>query len=215
MTEIEVILARGGSQPLLVGPTSTDVLLFSGGGTLCGWSLRDTASTQANQTSGNATAPLAGATIASLTGLAAGTYTVTWTVGLQGAAAAADANNFELFDTAGNVIASVNPGAAGEYPQLQVNLTVAAGATIGVKAIGAGTAAIVYSADLAIAAQDAIPAVVEIQDIANVLGEISFATFRSNTEWFGSDGPQIMGKLLVHVISGTVTGTVFAYPTYT
>lgn len=215
MVEIELDVASGGTQPLLVAATSTDITLFFGGGILRGWSLRDVAASQANQVSGNATAPAAGATIASLTGLAAGTYTVTWTVGLQGAAAAADANNFQLFDTAGNLIASVNPGAAGEYPQLAVNVTVGAGATIGVKAIGAGTAAIVYSADIAIVAQDANPAVVEIQDIANVLGEISFATFRSNTEWFDADGPQIMGKLLVHVISGTVVGTVYANPTYT
>lgn len=215
MVGIEVTVASGGSMPLLVAATSVDLPLFTGGGVLRGWSLRDVAASQANETSGNVTAPGAGATIASLTGLAAGTYQVTWTVGLNGAAAAGDANNFELFDTAGNVIASVNPGAAGEYPQLGVTLTVAAGATIGVKAIGAGTAGVVYSADIAIAASDPSHAVVEILDTQNILGEIDFTTFRSHTEWFDADGPQIQTQLTLHVVSGTVVGTVYVNPTYT
>lgn len=208
----ELIVA--GYIPVTVQPTSTDVTILQGGGAICGWSLRDVSNTQATQNSGNAVAPLAGATIVQLTGLAAGTYTVEWTVGLQGAAAAADANNFELFDTAGNVIASVNPGAAGEYPQVNAVVTVAAGATIGIKAIGAGTAGVTYSADVAIAATANVQTVVEFQDLGNAVGESVMVPQPSDTEWFGFPGVRVNGKLVLHVVSGTVAGAVYVAPSY-
>jgi hypothetical protein len=214
MTEVALELVTTGYIPVVIQPTSTDFTVLQGGGSICGWSLRDVAATQANQTSGNVVAPGAGTTIASLTGLAAGTYKVSWTVGLQGAAAAADANNFELFDTAGNVIASVNPGAAGEYAQLQVELTVAAGATIGVKAIGAGTAGITYSADIVLAVVGETETVIEFQDAGNPVAEVSFATFKSSTEWFGYPGVRMNANLVLHIISGTVTGAVYISPSY-
>ena len=212
MVEITSGPTRIGAIPILVQPISTDTVIYTGGGQICGWSLRDVSASQPNQASGSVVAPGAGATIVQLTGLAAGTYRITWTVELQGAAAAADANNFQLFSNAGNILVSVNQGAAGVYAQINAEVTVAANATIGIKAIGAGTAGVTYSADLEISIQGEPQTTIEIQDTQNIFGELAFTTFRSNTEWFGIPGIEIMGRVLIHVISGTVTGTVYVYP---
>lgn len=205
-------LAITGYISVVVPPTSTSQTILQGGGQLCGWSLRDVSNTQASQASGNAVAPAAGTTIASLTGLAAGTYTVEWTVGLQGAAAAADANNFELFDTAGNVIASVNPGAAGEYAQINAVVTVAAGQTIGVKNTGAGTAGVTYSADLAITGTQNVQTVCELRDGGNPKGEIAFTPNLVDTQLPTFPGIRVEQVLTLNVISGTVTGAVYINP---
>jgi hypothetical protein len=104
--------------------------------------------TSSNAT-GSVTSPAGGATIAQVP-LGLGTYVVTWTVELSGTLGAADANNFQLFQsgTGSNfvVINSVNLAVAGAYAQLSVNITAtAAGNFIKVLTIGAGTAGAVYS----------------------------------------------------------------------
>jgi hypothetical protein len=210
--EIDIDVRLGGVLSFTVQPTSVDVVIMQGGGKLAGWSLRDASGTLSQSVSGNVVAPAAGADIAALTGVPAGTYTVSWTVALQGAAAAGEANNFQLYDTAGNVIASVNPGAAGEYIQPSVEVTVAAGAKIAVKAIGVGTAAVTYSADIAISPTIEVETVVEFQDGPDIKGEVAFVTKDSSTEHFGPDGPPINRQLLLHVASGIVTGCVYFIP---
>lgn len=98
--------------------------------------------------SGTASAPAAGATIASIT-LPAGSYTVQWELGLSGTLAAADADNLGLFVGATQVATSENQGAAGNWPQVPVAIEVASGGTtVALKAIGAGTAGSVYTASL-------------------------------------------------------------------
>jgi hypothetical protein len=83
------------------------------------------AATSANAT-GTVNAPGAGATIAQVP-LGVGTYTVSWEVELSGTLAAADANNFLLFQsgTGSNftVINSENLAVAGSYAQLSVTVT--------------------------------------------------------------------------------------------
>lgn len=212
MQEIDIDITVGGVLPLTVLPTSTDVTILQGSGRLAGWSLRDVTSAGPQSASGAVVAPGAGADIVALTGLPAGTYTIEWTVGLQGAAAAADANNFQLYDTAGNILASVNPGAAGDYPQANAEVTIAAGTKVAIKAIGAGTAGVTYSADLVLSTTSEIETIAEIQDNANVLGEASFRGERSGTVWFGPNGPVAFGKIVIHVVSGTVTGTIYVVP---
>ena len=213
MTErIEIDVHRGGVLPITVAPTSIDQTILQGGGILSGWSLRDVNSTAPAAVSGSVVAPAAGADIAALTGLAAGTYTVSWSVGLVGAAAAADADNFELYDTAGNILASINPGAAGDYPQVGVEVTIAAGAKIAVKAIAVGTAGVTYTAQIAIITDGEVQTVCELQDGNNVLGEVAFSADKAITEHFGDNGPIVFGKIVLHVISGTVTGTVYIIP---
>lgn len=209
MVDLNVDVSVGEKLPLTVASTSTDILLYSGEGYLAGWSLRDASTATDLQNSGNQTAPAAGTTIATLTGIAAGTYTVNWTVGLQGAAAAADANNFQLVDTAGTLIASVNPGAAGEYPQPPVVVTLNAGNSVSIKAIGAGTAAIVYSADLVLEPQGLVQTVVEIQDGARVLGESAPTSTLVDTQSMGDPGVALRNGVNLHIISGRVTGVVY------
>lgn len=212
MQEVDIDINWGEVIPLTVVPTSVDVTILQGAGRLAGWSLRDVSTATPQDASGNVVAPAAGVDIVALTGLPAGTYVIEWTVGLQGAAAAADADNFQLYDTAGNLLVSVNPGAAGDYPQLQTEVTVTAGAKIAVKSIGAGTAAVTYIADLVITPTGEVETIVELQDGSNVLGEATFRGERANTAWFGKGGPTMFGKCVVHVISGTVTGTVYVVP---
>jgi hypothetical protein len=212
MPEIEIDINVGGVLPLTVLPTSVDVTILQGAGRLAGWSLRDASTTVPQDASGSVVAPIAAADIVALSGLPGGTYTVEWAVGLQGAAAAADANNFQLYTTVGNVLVSINPGVAGDYPQLNAEVTITAGGKIAVKAIGAGTAGVTYTADLVISPTGEIETIAELQDGANVLGEISPASHLSQTAWFGASGPIAFGKCLLHVVSGTITGTVYVVP---
>lgn len=98
--------------------------------------------------SGQVTSAGALATIASVS-LAPGTYTLAWTAGLTGGTpAAADANNFGLYVGGVRQEASVNPGALGEFQQQPVTITLTNTTTVAVESIGAGTASVVYSAEL-------------------------------------------------------------------
>lgn len=95
---------------------------------------------------GTATAPAAGATIASAA-LPAGAYTVSWELGLSGTPGAADADNLQLLVGAAVVATSENGGAAGNWPQPTVQIQVpAGGATVALKTVGAGVAGSVYTA---------------------------------------------------------------------
>lgn len=121
--------------------------------------------------SGNATAPGADGTIASTPVLNPGTYIISWSVGLAGAAAAADANNFVLEQDTGpvTIVGSVNPGTAGQWQQLPVTVTLTAASTISVEAIGAGTAGVVYSAQIV-----ATPATVQPTKVTLQLADRTF-----------------------------------------
>lgn len=115
---------------------------------------------------GNAAAPAAGATIASLT-LPAGEYAVNWTVELGGTPGAGDLDNFGLFVGANQVAQSVNPGAVGgPWPQLAENVVIpAGGAVLAVKAIGIGTAGSTYQATVAAAEDSANLACPQLPDL--------------------------------------------------
>lgn len=199
----------GDKRPLTVAPTAVDVPVYSGEGYLAGWSLRDVSGDAVVDVSGSVVAPGAAATIATTAALPAGTYTVTWAVGLQGAAAAADANNFQLMNGAGQVLVSVNPGAAGDYIQAATEVVVTAGQTVSVKSIGAGTAGVTYSADLSLDPTQEIETIVEIQDGSGILGEISFQNQRSQTNDLGYPGVLLAGQVTLHVVSGKVTGAIY------
>lgn len=212
MTEIDIDVRVGGKLPVTVAPTSTDTTILQGAGRLAGWSLRDVNATAPNAASGNAVAPAAAQTIVSLVGLAAGTYTVQWTVGLQGAAAAADADNFQFRSGAGLNVASVNPGAAGEYPQVAIETTVGPADTMSIIAIGAGTAGVTYAADISITPMGATNTVCELIDGNNVIAEIAFGPNVSDTVDFGDGIKTQTARLTLHVVSGTVTGAVYVIP---
>lgn len=214
MPEVEVNVTVGGVKPLTVPLTSTATTPISGGGWLAGWSIRDGVADSSSAVENAVVAPGAGATIATITGIAAGTYTVEWNVALQGAAAAADANNFQLLNGVTVIAGSVNPGAAGEYPQANVVAIIPAGGSVTVKAVGAGTAGVTYSAQIALIPNGLIETVVEITSGQDVLGEITVRDLDSLTQWFGPDGPCFVDGITLTAVSGAFRGCIYYVPNY-
>lgn len=212
MAEVDVAVTLGGVLPITVPATSTSQDVLQGGGILAGWSLRDASGDVPTSVTGSVVAPAAGATIIATGALPAGTYDVTVTVGLQGPAAAGDANNFQLFNGATLVGTSVNPGAQGEYPQPTVGLTVAQNGVLTVKALGAGTAGVTYSATIDVNPTLFVETIVELSSGGNVMGEVSLETNKSDTEHFGTNGPIIEQKLTLTVVQGIVKGCVYIVP---
>ncbi|SRR5712691_5170392 len=210
MTEITVEVDTGREYPLSVPPTSTDLLLVGPPVHLTGWSLRDASGDVASSAEGQAVAPGAGAAIVTLSGLAAGTYDVTWTVALQGAAAAADANNFQLKNGAAAVVNSINAPAAGAYPQVGARIVVVQGGTVTVNAIGAGTAGVTYLAQVELAPVLVPNFTVEFRSGGNVIAESSAPAGEIDTQGFGGAGILARQGILLHPVSGIVAGTVYA-----
>jgi hypothetical protein len=207
--EIDINVGPGAVIAVPVPVTTTDVVPVPGGCRLIGWSLREASGELPSDVRSSVVAPGAGATIATTVALAAGIYDVQWQVELAGAAAAADANNFQLLNGATVVAQSVNAGVAGQYPQPNARLTVTQGSTISVQAIGAGTAGVTYTADISAVPDPFFGAVVELQTNGTACGESGMDLQDSDTQWFGNPGITIPGGVTVHVVAGTVTGTVY------
>jgi hypothetical protein len=112
------------------------------------------------------TSPAAGATITSLT-LPAGEWEIAWTVEVDLNGAAADDDNFGLYNGSNQVAQSVSGHTAGQpYPQIPVTVAVpAAGTTMNVKAIGAGTATSVYVASITATAIGGIGLQAQLPDL--------------------------------------------------
>lgn len=208
--QIDAEAVFGDVQPIPVPVTAADATVLQSDCRLLGWSLRDAAGEIGLQAEGQAVAPGAGAAIVTLSGIPAGIYTVNWTVSLQGAAAAADANNFQLKNGAAVVENAINAGAAGAYPQVPVQITVAAGTSVTINAIGAGTAGVTYLAQIELVPIATPVTRVEIQDTGNILGEACPGENGSDTRWLGSIGVPCQGQIKVHIISGTIAGVVYA-----
>jgi hypothetical protein len=80
-----------------------------------------------NTTTDSVTSPTTFQNIVFISSVTPGTYTVNWTVTLAGTIAAAEANNFQLYNGSTVVATSVNAAAAGTYPQAPVTFTVTSG----------------------------------------------------------------------------------------
>jgi hypothetical protein len=210
MTDFTFSLDTGEVMALPVLPTSADQLLISSDCRLVGWSLRDTSVPAAADNAGQVVAPAAGAAIVTLSGLRAGTYDVNWQVGLQGAAAAADADNFQLKNGATVIENTINAGAAGAYVQTGTRITVPANGTVTINAIGAGTAGVTYLAQIELVPTQVGATVVELQDSGNILGEVSLLPGGAETDVLDHYGVLCQGRINLHVISGQVTGVVYA-----
>jgi hypothetical protein len=210
MPRIEVVVDTGEIRPLPVSATSVDVLLLGPPCALVGWSLKDVSGDVATSAEGQVVAPGAGAAIVTLAGLAAGTYDVTWQVALQGAAAAADANNFQLKNGAAAVENSINAGAAGAYPQVGARITVVQNGTVTVNAIGAGTAGVTYLAQVELAPVLVPNASVEFRSGSFTLAESSIPSGEMDTQFLGGDGINARAGILLHVNNGVVAGSVYA-----
>ena len=197
-----------GSIPFPLNAVTADQVIITGPAYLRSYSVRDTQNNSPVQANGSTVAPAAGATIATTAALPGGTYAVSWTVGLLGAAAAADANNFQLLVGATVIEPSLNPGAAGDYPQLAVEVTVPAGTAVLVKAIGAGTAGVTYLAELEVSPSGEIETIAELLDGSRPVAEISFRNEYTASADYGKPGICIETQLNIHMIQGTITGSV-------
>lgn len=207
--QIDVEAVFGDVQVIPVPATTADSSLLQSDCRLVGWSLRDSTAETGLQAEGQVVAPGAGAAIVTLSGIPAGIYSVNWTVSLQGAAAAADANNFQLKNGAAVTENSINAGAAGAYPQVPAQITVAAGTNVTVNAAGAGTAGVTYLAQIELVPVAVPVTKVEIQDTGNILAEVCPGGGSSDTRWLGSIGVPCQGQVKLHVIAGSVTGAVY------
>ena len=207
--ELELEIPVGPVRVVPIPSTFTDQLLFAGPGFLCGYSIRDAQGDAGTQVEGQVTSPAAGAVIVTSAALAAGTYDINWTVGLQGTLAAADANNFQLVAGGANVVASINQGVAGNYPQVPARVTVVAGATIQVKAIALGTVGAVYLASVEAIPVNLATSIVELQDGNNPLAELSVAPNSADTRWFSDHGLWIRNRINYHPIAGLLTGALY------
>jgi hypothetical protein len=174
---------------------------------LCGYSLAAGTAEASGTTQGSVVAPAAGATIASIN-LPTGVYVVKWTVQLTGAAAAADADNFQLTATTPAATTSVNNGAAGIYQQADVTVVNGpAATTIAVKAIGAGTAGVTYTASI-----DAVPAdsaTGQILDQSQVLANVAVGPGLNPTQWLGDEGVEVTAGVAVLNGTGQLSGVVY------
>lgn len=210
MTNVTLELDTGEVAPLPVPVTTVDLSVITGDCRLVGWSLRDASAPASAQGAGQVVAPAAGAAIVTLSGLRAGTYDVAWSVGLQGAAVAADQDNFQLKNGATAVENTINAGAAGAYTQTGARITVPANGTVTINAIGAGTAGVTYLAEIELVPSQVGATVVEIQDSGNILGEVSLGPGGSETDVLDHFGMLCQGGIRVHVVQGQVTGVIYA-----
>lgn len=213
MVTVDIDVDAGRVAAIPVQPTSADIDVITSDCRLVGWSLRDTTAPLPAQAEGSVVSPGAGAAIVTLSGLKAGVYDVSWTVTLQGAPAAADTDNFELKNGAVVVVVSVNAGAAGSYPQVGARITVPANGTVTINAVGAGTVGVTYLAAIELTPTQIAATIVELQDTGNILGEISLGPGEAKTDLVRGDGVPCQGKIRIHMVSGSVTGVIYAYLT--
>lgn len=210
MTEIDVEIGLGPVRAIPVTPPVNGQILLAGPGRLMGWSFREAGFDQPQSNEGQAVAPAAGATIVQIANPAGDNYTVQWSVQLIGAAAAADQDNFALFVGATQLETSLNAGAAGQYPQTPVGNNNQFGSAYAIKAIGAGTAGVTYAAQLAVTPVAQTQAAIELQDGNQPLTEIAVAHNGAETRWFGPQGIYFCNRIQVAVITGNLTGVVYA-----
>jgi len=176
---------------------------------LCGFSVRDVTSESTVNVEGAVVAPAGLATIATTGALAGGTYDVNWLVGLAGAAAAADVNNFRLVAGGVNVEASVNPAVAGDYQQISARVTVTAGQVILVQAVGAGTAGVTYSAELEILPVTIALSTATLQDGGNDLAHMATVNGGVDRAWFGTEGIEVYNRINFSPVAGLLSGSIF------
>lgn len=198
-----------GTYPLAVSKAqaAAGTVLHAGRMRLMGWSLVS-AAVDTLQNQGAVVAPAAGATIVTIINPSANDLLVTWTVGLIGPAAAADEDNFQLVNGVTAILTSDNLPAAGEYSQPGVVITVPAGGAVSVKAIGAGTAGVTYTAQLTLGVL-AGGAIGQLLDAAQVVGVTSTGEDQLDTQWFGDEGVYVGTSIAVLATTGALSGVVY------
>lgn len=200
---------RRGPRPVTVPATAAPASapLITAPCRLVGWSLAAGAVFGTQPAEARVVSPGAGAAIVTLL-IPTGSWSIAWTVQLDGAAAAADENNFQLF--AGLVAAdtSVNAGAAGTYPQAPVlSLVTAATLLLSVKTIGAGTVGVGYTAD--ILATPSSAGTGQINDSGQPLAFVGAPPGGTDTRHLGKHGLYVSTSLALQVNSGTLQGVIW------
>lgn len=210
MWSADIEVAAGPVFVIPIPATSVDVPILRASGTLYGWSLRDATAEASQNVEGSVVAPAALTTIATTTSIPAGEYTVNWEVELLGAAAAGDANNFELIVGGNPGIPSLNAGAAGQYPQVPEQVFLLNNQLVSIKNIGAGTAGVTYAVQLGLVPASITDCVAELRNSGGPLAEFSLGQQGANTQWLGPLGIDITQDLTLHVIQGVITGAIYA-----
>lgn len=187
-------------------------ILANGPKRLMGWSIVSGAAST-TEVQGRVVAPAAGATIVTTGALAAGDYLVTWSVELDGPAAAGELNNFQLMNGAAAVLKSDNPAAAGSYPQPGVVITVAAGGAVSVQAVAIGTAAVGYSAQITVALL-AGGGIGQVLDGGQAVGVISTGQDQTDVQWMGPQGVYIGTSVAVLASAGKLSGCLYVEDCY-
>ena len=206
---LEVSISEGRVRAIPVPLTSTDFQVISGPAILVGYSIRDGSGDAAQEGSAQVVSPAAGQTIISVTGLPAGDYQIQWTVELEGAPGAGDADNFKLTSSGGMNNHSINLGVAGEYPQAGIPATIGAGGNFKIVANAAGTVGVTYGGQLAVTPIAAGNAVVEIQDGNNPLAEVATSDSGVSSLWYGDAGLACRNEIFIHVVTGIIVGAVY------
>lgn len=191
--------AFSGSQTFLQGPA-----------TLYGWSLQDTGVAVPRNAEGTQTTPAAGTTIALISSVPAGDYTLDILLQLAGTPSATDQNNFQLTGVPGGPITLVNEGVVGEYPQEPIPFNATATGAIAVKNIALATTGAIYSAEMTLTPLSDIGSLGSIQDGNSDLAVFSLGSMQADTKWLGPMGVQIYNRILLSVTQGQVQGCIYA-----
>lgn len=209
MSELSIDIEIGHVRAIDLASLQASGQVIAGPARLMGWSVRDAGLENNQENYGSAVAPAAGATIASLPAIQQADYDIRWQVQLVGGAAAADQNNFGLYAGAALLMTSENPGAAGTYPQTQVAFYDEFGQGLAVKAIGAGTAGVTYTAQISIIPRDFAGPILQLRDGNSELAEIYSPVFGADTKWFGPSGIRVYNQIRTLVNVGALAGAIY------
>jgi hypothetical protein len=209
MTEIQVDVEYGKVYAVDLAAIANGALIVGGPADLMGWSVRDFGLENNQEAFGSVVSPGAGTVIAQLPAIQQADYEIRWQVQLIGAAAAADQDNFGLYAGATLLVTSLNPGAAGVYPQTQTAFYDQFGQALSIKAIAAGTVGVTYAAQFSIVPIGFAGPVLQLQDGNQELAEIYCPIFGADTRWFGPSGIRVNGTMKKVVNVGVLAGAIY------
>ena len=149
-TEVIRATAASGATFLIGGVGPEQGYTWRVGRIIVSSSVPSTMSNSSVQNTGTQTSPTAGTVIATTGGIPGGIAVINWSVSLAGTLAAADTNNFGLYNGATLIATSLNSPVAGTYNQPPVTSNNPFGNGFSVKAIGAATAGAIYGATLVV-----------------------------------------------------------------
>lgn len=186
---------------------ASNARLVGGPVRLRGWSLSDGIAPGGITADASVIAPVAGATIASVS-LPTLVYQVAWSLQLSGTPGAADANNVQALLGAALQATSVNQGAAGIYGQEEFQLTVTGGPLLlAFKAINNAVAGSAYTIEANITPIGSSAATV--MDGAQPLGFSVMPPGGGDTHWFSGDGVEVLSQLSVQATLGAPQGVLW------